>query len=130
MTEDLGTTKRKPLTKTQRLKLFESWAGCCCICERKIAAGEPWIDEHIRPLVLGGSNYLDNRGPAHAACADAKTHGPDGDIARGAKAKRQKMAALGIKDPRRKRLQGAGFAKAPPQRTASRPLVRRGERHD
>jgi hypothetical protein len=101
MTEDVGTTRRKPLTPTQRLKLFEAWHGCCCICERKIQAGEKWIDEHIRPLGLGGTNYLDNRGPAHVVCADAKTHGEDGDLARIAKAKRQKMRHVGIRPPSR-----------------------------
>jgi hypothetical protein len=106
MTEDVGTTPRKPLTPTQRLKLFEAWHGCCCICERKIQAGEKWIDEHIRPLGLGGTNYLDNRGPAHVTCADAKTHGKDGDLSKIAKAKRMKMKHVGIKDPNRKQLPG------------------------
>jgi 5-methylcytosine-specific restriction enzyme A len=100
MTDDVGTTKRKALTPTQRLKLFESWHGCCCICERKIQAGEAWIDEHIRPLAMGGTNELDNRGPAHKACADAKTFGKDGDLSLIARAKRQKMRHLGIKQRR------------------------------
>ncbi|KFG68669.1 HNH endonuclease [Microvirga sp. BSC39] len=99
MSEDVGSTPRKALTPTQRLKLFESWHGCCCICERKIQAGEAWIDEHIRPLAMGGTNELDNRGPAHKACADAKTHGKDGDLARIAKAKRIKMRHVGIRKP-------------------------------
>lgn len=125
MTEDLGTTKRKPLTPTQRLALFERHRGICVLCSGKIHAGQPWIDEHLRALGLGGSNDPDNRGPAHAECADAKTHGADGDLARIAKAKRQKMASLGIKPEGRRKLQGACFAKAAPQRTASRPLAKR-----
>lgn len=125
MTEDVGTTKRKPLTPTQRLALFERFKGICVLCEGKIHAGDKWIDEHLRALGLGGSNDPENRGPAHAKCAAIKTHGPDGDLARIAKAKRQKMASLGIRP--KSRLQGRGFAKAPPQRTASRPLSRPGE---
>lgn len=125
MTEDLGTTKRKPLTPTQRLALFERYKGICVLCSTKIHAGQPWIDEHLRALGLGGSNDASNRGIAHEACANAKTYGPDGDLARIAKAKRQKMASLGIKPEGRRKLQGAGFAKAPPQRTASRPLTKR-----
>ena len=67
------------------------------LCQREIRPGEKWIDEHLRPLGLGGSNDDDNRAPVHVACAEAKTHGPDGDIAKVAKAKRVKMASLGIK---------------------------------
>jgi 5-methylcytosine-specific restriction protein A len=99
---DVGTTKRKPLTPTQRLKLFEAFKGKCCLCEQPIRG--KWIDEHLRALGLGGTNEWDNRGPAHKACADAKTHGPDGDLARISKAKRQKMARHGIKDEKRARI--------------------------
>lgn len=118
--KDVGSTPRKPLTPTQRLKLFEDHKGICCLCERKIQAGEAWIDEHKIALGLGGSNDLSNRGPAHEACADAKTHGASGDIATIAKCKRQKMRHLGIRSP--SKLQGQGFAKAPAQRSASRPV--------
>lgn len=91
---DVPTTKRKSLSPMQRLKLFEDHGGICVVCERKIDAGEPWIDEHLRALGLGGSNDLDNRGPAHAHCADTKTRTED--IPRIAKAKRQKAKHLGI----------------------------------
>ncbi len=97
MTEDVGTTLRKPLTPTQRLKLFEAFQGRCVLCDRKIEVGEPWIDEHLRALGLGGSNVAENRGPAHKACAVAKAHGKDGDLARIAKAKRVKMRHIGVK---------------------------------
>jgi 5-methylcytosine-specific restriction protein A len=127
MTEDVGTTPRKPLTPTQRLALFELFKGICVLCDCKIMAGQRWRDEHLRALGLGGSNALKNRAPVHEACADAKTFGPTGDLARIAKAKRQKMASLGIKPAGRKRIQSRGFAKAPPQKTASRPIVRRGD---
>lgn len=116
---DVGTTKRKPLSPTQRLKLFEAHGGKCCICDKQIRAGERWIDEHQRALVLGGSNDLANRGPAHEACAHAKTHGPNGDIARGAKAKRQKMAVLGIKDENRARIANKPKVKREPRALAA-----------
>ena len=94
MTTDVGTTPRKPLTPTQRLKLFEDHKGICCLCSLKIKRGDAWIDEHIRPLGLGGSNDLSNRGPAHKLCAEVKT---EQDMDRINKAKRQKQADLGIK---------------------------------
>lgn len=95
VTTDVGTTPRKPLTPRQRLKLFEEHKGICVLCGLQIRSGEKWIDEHLRALGLGGSNDFDNRAPVHVACAEAKTHKED--IPRIAKAKRQKMAALGIK---------------------------------
>ena len=94
--EDVGTTKRKPLTPTERLALFEEHKGVCKICTRKITPGEKWIDEHGRALGLGGSNSKKNRYPVHVACAAVKTH--DEDMPRIVKAKAQKKAALGIKD--------------------------------
>lgn len=96
MTEDLGTTPRKPLTPTQRLKLFEDHKGICGICEQQIQVGEKWRDEHLRPLGLAGGNEWKNRAPVHIKCAEGKDKE---DIPRIAKAKRQKMAALGIKKP-------------------------------
>ena len=97
---DVGTTARKPLTPRQRLALFERFSGICALCSRKIEAGEPWIDEHLRALSLGGGNEEANRAPVHKACADAKTYGPEGDLAKAAKAKRQKMAHLGLRQSR------------------------------
>ena len=91
---DVGTTPRKPLTPTQRLKLFEAHKGICVLCSKEIKSGEKWVDEHIRPLALGGSNDLENRRPVHVACANIKT--PQ-DLSQIAKAKRQKKSALGIK---------------------------------
>lgn len=91
---DVGTTPRKPLSPRERLKLFESHGGRCVICKQPIRSGEKWIDEHVTPLGLGGSNDMSNRGPAHIKCAEAKT---GDDLPRIAKAKRSKMASLGIK---------------------------------
>jgi 5-methylcytosine-specific restriction endonuclease McrA len=105
---DVGTTKRKSLTPTQRLKLFEEHKGICCLCGLKIEAGAAWIDEHMKALGLGGSNDLLNRRPVHVACAQSKTFGKDGDNARIAKAKRQKMKHLGIERPKQK-IQSRGF---------------------
>jgi len=108
LTTDVTTTKRKPLTPTQRLKLFEVHKGICALCGMKIKAGEPFIDEHIIPLGLGGTNDLSNRAPVHVQCAHSKTHGSQGDVAKIAKAKRQKMKHLGIEAPKQK-IHSRGF---------------------
>lgn len=94
MTADLGTTPRKPLTPTQRLRLFEEYKGICVLCTNKIHAGEPWRDEHLRALGLAGTNAWDNRAPVHIKCAKIKDKD---DLPRIAKAKRQKMSAFGMK---------------------------------
>lgn len=119
---DVGTTPRKPLTPRQRLALFERFSGICPLCSRKIEAGEPWIDEHMRALGLGGGNEDANRAPVHKACADAKTYGPEGDLAKAAKAKRQKMRHLGISTASKPLQSGQSLPGANPARRASRPL--------
>lgn len=116
---DVGTTPRKPLTPTQRLKLFEAHKGICGICTREIRGGEPWIDEHMRPLALGGSNDLENRRPVHVACAAAKT---SNDLASIAKAKRQKRASLGIKKEGPK-IQSRGFDRAEKHRAIDKTVL-------
>jgi 5-methylcytosine-specific restriction protein A len=125
LTTDVGTTKRKPLTPTQRLKLFEAHKGLCGLCGGQIKAGEGWIDEHIIPLGLGGSNSMDNRAPVHVVCAGLKTHGKDGDNAKIAKAKRVKMRHLGISTAKQK-IQSRGFPKVERDRkTTAKVMARR-----
>ena len=106
---DVSTTPRKALSPTARLKLFEAHFGKCGICGQQIRSGEKWIVEHMRPLSLGGTNDADNLSPVHLACAEVKTNGKDGDLAKAAKAKRVKMASLGIKRDGPK-IQSRGFA--------------------
>ncbi len=86
--------KRKPLTKLQRAKMFLDHNGTCVICGRPILHTEPWIDEHVRALELLGTNGMNNRGPAHVACARKKT---DEEAPMMAKAKRQQANYLGAK---------------------------------
>ena len=112
MTEDVGTTKRKPLTPTERLALFEREHGLCCICGNTIFG--KFIDEHKRALGLGGSNDPKNRGVAHPKCADAKTH--DEDMPRINKAKAQKKAAHGIKPERLARIPSPPKPDKPPDK--------------
>lgn len=90
---------RKPLSTTQRVKLFFERKGECCICHGKIGPTEAWIDEHIIPLALGGGNEWDNRGCAHVKCAKDKTRQDMADIA---KAKRREAKHIGAHQPKRK----------------------------
>ncbi len=98
-TEDVGTTSRRKLTAHRRLKVWEITGGVCVLCGRRIdGVRERWIVEHIRALELGGADDLDNLGPAHEACALAKTRE---DHRRAAQAKRQKIRHLGADGPKR-----------------------------
>lgn len=111
MTSDVATTPRKKLSPSARLKLFEKHKGICALCKSEIKSGDKWLVEHLRPLALGGTNDEDNLAPVHATCAYDKTHGKDGDLARAAKAKRSKMAALGIKKENVPKIANKGFPK-------------------
>ena len=116
---DVGTTPRKPLTPSQRLKLFEAHKGICGICTNQIRSGETWIDEHMRPLALGGTNDLENRRPVHVACAQAKT---SDDMAAITKAKRSKRKALGIKKETPK-IQSRGFDRVEKHRAIDKSVL-------
>lgn len=121
--EDVGTTRRKPLTAKQKLDLYEAQKGICPLCGKPMLPGDKLTDEHLRALGLGGTNAFGNRAMVHTKpCAQVKTHGPDGDLATIAKAKAQKRASLGFKTQKGRPLQGAPFPKAEPQRRASKPL--------
>ncbi|QDP57331.1 MAG: hypothetical protein Unbinned3696contig1008_9 [Prokaryotic dsDNA virus sp.] len=89
--------KRASLSRVKRLAIFEAHGGICHLCERKIQAGEAWEVSHDRPLELLGADDDENRKPAHKSCHAVQTR--EHDIPRIAKAKRQKMAALGIRKP-------------------------------
>jgi 5-methylcytosine-specific restriction endonuclease McrA len=90
---------RKALTPKQRLKLFLEHEGRCCLCHNKIRQGERWIDEHIRPLWLDGTNDWSNRAPAHAACAEQKTAREAKDRAKGRRIAEKHMGAHKPKRP-------------------------------
>ncbi|MBK5958054.1 hypothetical protein CCR97_07965 [Rhodoplanes elegans] len=98
---DVSTTQRRKLSPRERLAIFERAGGVCCCCGGKIEAGDGWIVEHPTALGLGGSDDRGELRPAHKACADAKTYGPDGDLATIARAKRRKAKHLGIRKPSR-----------------------------
>ena len=90
--EDVGTTKRKPLTPTGPGAIRARARNLLHLRQEKIVG--KFIDEHKRALGLGGSNDPDNRGVAHPKCAEVKTHE---DMPRINKAKAQKKAQHGIK---------------------------------
>ena len=121
--EDVGTTARKVLSASQKLALHELQGGICPLCDRPMLPGDKLTDEHLRALGLGGSNRFDNRAMTHTPCAQAKTYGPDGDLAKIAQAKARKRKNLGFTAPKRP-IQSPGFAQTEPQARATRSLVK------
>jgi 5-methylcytosine-specific restriction protein A len=88
------STPRKRLTRKQRMEMHDRHGATCVVCLEPIPAGEPFIDEHVIPLAIGGSNDPDNRGPAHVSCAKIKTARDQAIIA---KVVRVRARHLGIK---------------------------------
>ena len=95
-----ATTVRKPLSPSQKLKLFEDQGHICPLCEQEMVEGQKLIDEHMRSLGLCGTNDLSNRAIVHQHCAETKTRGPGGDAKRITDAKRQKRKAFGFEASR------------------------------
>lgn len=106
-------TRRTP---KQRQAIFTAFGGVCHICAGKIVVGEAWELEHIIPLAQYGEDGGNNLQPAHVKCHRAKTSQDATDTA---KARRREQKHIGAK------IKSAGFRKAEPQRTASRPLMKR-----
>lgn len=79
--------------------------------------------EHLEADGLGGANTLANCGVwCRSSCSKKKTHTEDNP--RMAKADRVLKKNFGLR-PSRQKIQSAGFRKAAPQRSASRPIERR-----
>jgi 5-methylcytosine-specific restriction endonuclease McrA len=79
--------------------------------------------DHIIADGLGGDPTLENCAVLCHVCHNDKTRKHDVPLI--AKVKRISDKHLGIKNSRQK-IQSRGFQKRPPQRTASRPVERRG----
>jgi 5-methylcytosine-specific restriction protein A len=111
MGEPVSPVRRKPLTYRQRIEQHDRCGGVCCVCNLPIARGEPFIDEHIIPLAMGGSNAPENRGIAHIKCATRKTKKDASVLAKTLKM-RAKHLGIDLK-PNRRRLQGRKFDGTP-----------------
>lgn len=106
---DVPTTRRKSMSPSRRLRIWEAHGGKCCLCSAKIdGSREKWTVEHIRALGLGGEDKDDNCAPAHETCRREKDKA---DVAMIAKAKAMKRVHIGIKKEGPK-LKGPSFPKS------------------
>lgn len=67
-------TARRALTKAERQRLLDAY-GCCAGCGRHVASYEKWEADHIKPLVEGGADELENMQPLCPQCHAAKSGG-------------------------------------------------------
>lgn len=93
MTEDVGTTERKPLNTRRKLAIWEREKGLCMMCGCRLQPGH-FIYEHVRALELGGADADENIRLTCLPCAGQKTRD---DHSKAAKAKRVKAKHLGLK---------------------------------
>lgn len=119
---------RREFSKQVRRDAFARAKGCC---EGTLASGQPcggrlglgkYHYDHIIPDGNGGEPTLANCAVLCIACHRHKT--TTEDVPAIAKTKRIRDKHIGIRTTRPK-IQSRGFAKAPPQCTASRPIERR-----
>lgn len=109
---------RRPDTKIPervKLRLDLKQRGICINCVLPYTRCET---DHITPLILGGENRESNLQLLCIPCHKVKTKL---DVKLKAKVARIRAKRLGFNRPRR-RIQSQGFAKAPPQRNASREI--------
>lgn len=115
-------TKRRGMTKARAAKIFLAHNGICCNCGQQIKQGDGWFVEHPTPLSQGGADDDTNTAPAHTKCK-AKKDATDA----AAKAKRDRLVTASWEGKRQPKIRSAGFPKAKPQRSATRPIIRRSE---
>ena len=95
-------TRRRSLTRAQRVKIWDAHDGICHICELPIILGQPWQADHIIPRGLTGSDELEEYAPAHVDCHQDKTRNDNRTVK---KATRVRANHLGIRKP--SRMQGS-----------------------
>lgn len=86
--------RRRTMSPTKRLKIFQALRGECHICGGSIKPGEAWEIEHLIPIGLGGADDATNFRLAHKGCHKDKTRE---DVGRIAKAKRIERRHIGVR---------------------------------
>ena len=99
-------TKRKPISRTVRARVFDKANGCCHLCGGKITVADKWDVDHILALALGGADDESNFAPAHRVCHRGKSASDLGMIR---KADRQRARLIGAKPPSKWKRDGFRF---------------------
>lgn len=125
--EWIGATADSKIPDRVKLRVRDREGDVCYLSGRKITASDEVDYDHKIALVNwtgeGHGNRESNIFPVIRAKHREKTKQ---DVAEKAATARVRKKHLGIRPP--SKLQSAGFAKAAPQRSASRPIIRKSER--
>jgi 5-methylcytosine-specific restriction endonuclease McrA len=119
--EWIGRTDDSAIPEKVQLRVFEANERRCFLCGNLIRPGDGMDIHHKTPLIDGGRHAESNLVPVHRKCHRIQT-------AREAQERAEHRGTVkshyGIRTSKRK-LQGPGFRKAPPQLKASTPLKKR-----
>lgn len=119
--EWIGKTPDSRIPDAVQTRVFLRFKGVCPECTRRLEPRK-WQCDHIKALTNGGENRERNLQPlCTSPCHSNKTKA---DVAERSRVNRKRAAHIGLPATRQK-IASRGFAKAPPQRTASRPIERK-----
>lgn len=115
---DVRTTKRGPMGRARKIRIFEAAGGICAWCQTLIQwPGEATVFDHRIPLALGGADDDDNIRPLHARPCDAQKTAFDVQAISKAKRIQKKLKA----ERKATRIKSRGFAPGK-RKMASRPM--------
>ena len=103
-----------------KLRIFQKFNKRCAVCTLLIVGKLRPEYDHVTALINGGEHRERNIQLLCSACHKVKTKA---DVAEKSDAYRKQLNAAGIR--KSARLEGQGFRKAAPQRSASRPIEKR-----
>lgn len=102
-----------------KIRVFKRHEGICPKCTRKMEPGK-WQCDHIIALINGGKHEESNLQPlCNSPCHSQKTRE---DVAEKSRVYRKRANHLGVDLRSKPKIQSAGFRKAAPQHTATRPV--------
>lgn len=116
--EWIGAHDDQAIPPRIKKRVHDRTSGCCAKCTRPLICGQ-WACDHIRALCNGGQHRESNLQPlCNSPCHSQKTKA---DVAEKRIVARKRVKYLGLQTAKRK-IQSPGFAKAPPQNSASKPI--------
>jgi 5-methylcytosine-specific restriction protein A len=120
--EWIGASDDQAIPARVKIRVFDAFGGRCAVCTLSIAGRLRPAYDHAIAIINGGQNREANLQLLCVPCHAVKTKT---DVAEKSITARKRAKHLGIESPRKK-IQSAGFRRAAPQRSASRPLERKG----
>lgn len=119
--EWIGASDDQAIPARVKVRVFQKCDGKCATCTLQIRGKLRPAYDHIVALINGGQNRESNLQLLCLPCHAVKTRQ---DVALKATVYRKRAKHIGVELRRGPKIQSRGFPKRPPQRTASRPIVR------